>query len=337
MVVDRDANINARVLFVRDTTIGAAASMSAACITHPLDVLKVRMALHGENEGRGARRTAAGMSSLRARVALTRQIVFTERSASLYAGLSAALLRQALYSGTRFAIYGEMKSRLEPSSTCDCERTSSPPMPLYRRLAATSLAGGSAAIVACPADVVLVRMQADRRLPAPQRRNYRNAFHGLYAMATTSSGGGVRSFYRGLGPLLSRGICVTSAQFATYETAKASLLSNCQWPDDPRTHCASGMVAGTAAALVSTPLDVIKSRMMNSSASSGDRSTTVAYRSSWHCLQHTLHTEGSRALFKGLTPCAMRMIPQVVIMWQFVEQYSRLWDRLLVQSETCCL
>ena len=40
-------------------------------------------------------------------------------------------------------------------------------------------AGALAAGVSCPADVVLVRMQGDGRLPAHMRRNYRNVFHGL--------------------------------------------------------------------------------------------------------------------------------------------------------------
>ena len=72
------------------------------------------------------------------------------------------------------------------------------------------MTGGScAAAVACPADMMLVRMQADGRLPPAQRRNYRNVLHGLYRVAREE---GIPAWYRGLGPLVVRGVLVTTAQ-----------------------------------------------------------------------------------------------------------------------------
>jgi hypothetical protein len=40
-------------------------------------------------------------------------------------------------------------------------------------------AGALGAFVGSPADLVLVRMQADGKLPPSQRRNYKHAFEGL--------------------------------------------------------------------------------------------------------------------------------------------------------------
>jgi len=48
--------------------------------------------------------------------------------------------------------------------------------------------GALAAAVACPADVVLVRMQADGRLPPPLRRNYRHVLHGAAAICRSAEG-----------------------------------------------------------------------------------------------------------------------------------------------------
>lgn len=42
------------------------------------------------------------------------------------------------------------------------------------------LAGAGGAMVGSPADVILVRMQADGKLPVDQRRNYKNAFNGIF-------------------------------------------------------------------------------------------------------------------------------------------------------------
>ena len=82
-------------------------------------------------------------------------------------------------------------------------------LPYHRKVAATMLGGSCAALVACPADLMLVRMQADGRLPPAQRRNYRNVAHGLWRVAREE---GVRAWYRGVGPLVVRGVLVTTAQ-----------------------------------------------------------------------------------------------------------------------------
>jgi len=39
------------------------------------------------------------------------------------------------------------------------------------------LAGGLGSFIGCPADLVLIRMQADKMLPVEQRRNYGNVLN----------------------------------------------------------------------------------------------------------------------------------------------------------------
>lgn len=70
---------------------GGLASAGAACITHPLDLLKVHLQTGGKEK-----------TSL---VKSTVHIVRTQGFLALYNGLSASLLRQLTYSTTRFAIY----------------------------------------------------------------------------------------------------------------------------------------------------------------------------------------------------------------------------------------
>jgi solute carrier family 25 (mitochondrial dicarboxylate transporter), member 10 len=72
--------------------LGGCASMSAVCFTHPLDTIKVQLQTQQQ-----ARFGFVGMGV---------NIVKTSGFGSLYNGLSAALLRQATYSGTRFYSYG---------------------------------------------------------------------------------------------------------------------------------------------------------------------------------------------------------------------------------------
>ena len=48
------------------------------------------------------------------------------------------------------------------------------PLPFYQKLGLGSVAGGLAAVVGNPAELSMVRMGADAKLPVELRRNYSN-------------------------------------------------------------------------------------------------------------------------------------------------------------------
>src|SRR5690349_8026665 len=77
---------------------GGIASAGAACFTHPLDTMKVYYQTSGQ---------LAGPQSL---VASTLRVIKTNGFLALYNGLSASILRQLTYSGTRFGIYESAKA-----------------------------------------------------------------------------------------------------------------------------------------------------------------------------------------------------------------------------------
>ncbi len=54
------------------------------------------------------------------------------------------------------------------------------PLPLWQKAALGLTAGAIGAAVGNPADLSLIRMQADSTLPLEQRRNYKNAFDALF-------------------------------------------------------------------------------------------------------------------------------------------------------------
>jgi len=280
----------------RGIITGSLAAMSTASITHPLDVLKVRLSIQGENQKKKIKFID--------RYKLVKKIIQRERLSGLYAGMSATLLRQAVYSGSRFGIYDQINSKIMTQN-----RTNNH-LPITKQFFISAISGAFSAFISCPIDVILVRMQA-------RGRPYKNVLDGFFEIIKNE---GVRPLYRGLYPLLFRGMSVTSAQFLTYERLKDELIKKSQLGDDTRTHFLSGMGAGLVATFVSTPIDVIKSRMMNS---------LVPYKSSFHCFTNTVSKEGPKSLFKGLLPCGMRMIPHVIILWQFMEQYKKLWENYI--------
>ncbi|KAF5828057.1 mitochondrial carrier domain-containing protein [Dunaliella salina] len=131
------------------------AACSAESMTYPIDIIKTRLQLQGELQGRqqaskalGAGRVAAG-------------IVKNEGLKGLYAGLGPAVVRHVFYSGTRITVYESARAKIAAagagSSTSGSIATS---------LLLGLTAGGVGQLVAVPADLVKVRMQADGRLVA---------------------------------------------------------------------------------------------------------------------------------------------------------------------------
>ena len=52
------------------------------------------------------------------------------------------------------------------------------------------------------------------------------------------------------------------------------------------------------------PLDIVKTRLAASSM--GD------YRGIWHCMRHSVQREGYRAMFKGIGPALLAIMPASV-------------------------
>lgn len=84
------------------------------------------------------------------------------------------------------------------------------------------IAGACGAFVGTPAEVALVRMTADGRLPEAERRNYKNVFEALIRITRQE---GVLMLWRGAIPTMGRSMVVNAAQLASYSQAKELLLN----------------------------------------------------------------------------------------------------------------
>ncbi len=97
---------------------------------------------------------------------MAKQIAVADGFGSLYKGLSAGLLRQATYTTARLGIFNTMTVSLK-------EMNGGKNLPLWQKALTGLTAGGLGALVGTPADLTLIRMQADNTLPLEQRRNYK--------------------------------------------------------------------------------------------------------------------------------------------------------------------
>ncbi|KAF9454977.1 dicarboxylic acid transporter [Macrolepiota fuliginosa MF-IS2] len=278
---------------------GVAASMAASC-THPLDAVKVRMQTLESAPG----------SARPSTVSVIRSSISQSGFRSLYAGLTASLMRQMSYSLVRLGSYEKMKEYLSRNGR---------PSTLQLLLAA-SLAGGLGGIAGNPADIILVRMTSDLVRRPEQRYNYSNAVAGLVRLLKSE---GIRGLGRGLGTNTTRAVLMNASQVCSYDLFKSKLLHRTlpivdyKLKDNLLTHFLASCLAGTVATTVCSPADVLRSRVMATSSK-----TSVS-----QVLVRSFREEGITFLFKGWTPAFVRLGPNTVLLFVFFEQLKKAWKQ----------
>ncbi|KAG2334394.1 hypothetical protein Bca52824_005574 [Brassica carinata] len=302
---------------------GGIAAIIAGALTHPLDLIKVRMQLQGEhsfsldqnpnhnldlNLPVKPYRPVFALDSLIGSISLLPSSTpapstsTRSRPAALFSGVSATVLRQMLYSATRMGIYDFLKRKWTDRLTGN--------FPLVTKIAAGLIAGAVGSAVGNPADVAMVRMQADGRLPLSRRRNYKSVVDAIERIVRHE---GVSSLWRGSWLTVNRAMIVTASQLATYDHVKEIMIAGGRGtPGGIGTHAAASFAAGIVAAVASNPIDVVKTRMMNAEAES--------YGGPLDCAVKTVAEEGPMALYKGLVPTVTRQGPFTMILFVTLEQ-----------------
>ncbi|KAJ7290835.1 hypothetical protein O6H91_Y297400 [Diphasiastrum complanatum] len=162
----------------------------------------------------------------------------------------------------------------------------------------------------------MVRMQADGRLPAHQRRNYAGVEDALVRMVRQE---GVTTLWTGCGPTVQRAMVVTAAQLATI---KETLVSHNITRDGFATQVAASFSTGLVASVASNPIDVVKTRIMNMSVVEGGEEPP--YKGALDCAIKTVRAEGPMALYKGFVPTVTRQGPFAVVLFLTLENVRAL-------------
>jgi solute carrier family 25 oxoglutarate transporter 11 len=117
--------------------------MFATVIIQPIDTVKVRIQIAGENRSGSTNPITMG-----------RKILAEEGVRALYSGLDSALLRQATYTTARLGIFRSLFDwRKQANQGKD--------LPFYEKVGVAITAGMIGSIVGNPADLALIRLQAD--------------------------------------------------------------------------------------------------------------------------------------------------------------------------------
>ncbi|KAF7720329.1 Mitochondrial carrier protein [Penicillium ucsense] len=297
-------------LWTRSLLSGAVAGLTVDCSLYPLDTIKTRL------------QKARDLSTPHAPRLSLRQTI-----RGIYAGLPSVLFGSAPSAASFFIVYdGVKRSLLPPSNSSDTPSTTHV---FLTHSLASSLGEISACAVRVPTEVIKQRAQAglfggssllalkdilSLRHAAPHTPGSAGSSAAASA-ATVKRGYGqvIRELYRGAGITIAREIPFTVLQFTMWESMKATyaqrylragdVSGSSSSPSAPMaqipasTSAMFGSVAGAIAAGLTTPLDVIKTRVMLARRGDGG-SAPVRVKE----IVRGIAQEGLGAFWRGIGP-----------------------------------
>ncbi|KAF9596567.1 hypothetical protein IFM89_012298 [Coptis chinensis] len=276
---------------------GGASGMLATCVIQPVDMIKVRIQL-----GQGSA------------VQVTKNMVREEGVGALYKGLSAGLLRQATYTTARLGTFRILTSKA-------IEANDGKPLPLYQKALCGLTAGAIGASVGSPADLALIRMQADATLPLEQRRHYKNAFHALYRIVADE---GVLSLWKGAGPTVVRAMALNMGMLASYDQS-VEFCKDTLGLGEASTIVGASAVSGFFASACSLPFDYVKTQIQKMQP---DATGKYPYTGSLDCALKTLKAGGPLKFYTGFPVYCVRIAPHVMMTWIFLNQIQKTEKKL---------
>lgn len=271
---------------------GGISGMVATSVIQPVDMIKVRIQLAGEGSATGPKPTA---------LSVTRQIISSGKALDLYTGLSAGLLRQAVYTTARLGIFDTLMKNLSAKAKDQGRQVG-----FSERATAGLTAGGLAAMVGNPADLALIRMQSDGLKPLAERKNYKSVIDALGSIAKNE---GIAALWSGAAPTVVRAMALNFGQLAFFSEAKAQLKANTELSTQAQTLSASA-IAGFFASFFSLPFDFVKTRLQKQQKGPDGK---VPYRGMIDCFGKVAKQEGIFRFYRGFGTYYVRIAPHAMV------------------------
>ncbi|XP_074646035.1 dicarboxylate carrier UCP2-like [Tubulanus polymorphus] len=295
---------------VKFFSAGIAAS-TADLFTFPLDVAKVRLQIQGEGcvsnvaveNGAAALESAAAKVKYRGMLGTIATIAKEEGFFALYNGIVPGLQRQMCFASVRIGLYDTVKGAY--SSVFGGETSHHTNIPL--RIAAGITTGGLAVVVAQPTDVVKVRFQA----PGGKQR-YAGCMDAYRCIAKKE---GLKGLWKGAIPNITRNAVVNAAELVSYDLVKEFILHRNLMHDTLPCHFTSAFCAGFITTCFASPVDVVKTRFMNSGPG--------VYNGAIDCALKMFKEGGLAAFYKGFVPNYMRLGSWNILTFVLFEQLKR--------------
>jgi solute carrier family 25 uncoupling protein 8/9 len=219
-------------------------------ITFPIDTSKVRLQIQGQT-AHSVDENCIKVIKYRGLAQTIQQIYLEEGLRSLWKGIFAGLQRQVLFAGLRIGFYPLIRDSFIGKGDAT----------LMKRIIAGLFTGAIGIIFASPCDVVKVRLQAQGRNQndvLPKFQGSVDAYKKIFRIE------GFKSFYAGLTPNIIRCSLMNSSELASYDQMKNYIARKYSIsPNTKKVHILCASVASLIAVIISSPVDVMKTRMMN--------------------------------------------------------------------------
>ncbi|KAE8350611.1 mitochondrial carrier domain-containing protein [Aspergillus coremiiformis] len=280
-------------LWTRSLISGAVAGLTVDCSLYPLDTIKTRL-----------QRARHHIPSAPSTSLSLRQTI-----RGIYAGLPSVLFGSAPSAASFFIVYDGVKRSLLPASRSE---TPSRTHIILTHSLASSMGEVAACAVRVPTEVVKQRAQAGlfggssllalKDILALRHPDASRGVRGGYGQV-------VRELYRGAGITIAREIPFTVLQFTMWESMKEAYARRMQHTSKSSsgsfvdqvpasTSAMFGSVAGAIAAGLTTPLDVIKTRVMLARRGDGADGGRVRIKN----VVQDISREGIGAFWRGIGP-----------------------------------
>jgi len=272
--------------------MASAAGMIGEAVTIPMDTAKVRLQIQKGVEGQKPKYSGF--------LGTMKTVAAEEGPLALWSGLSPGLQRQFMFAGLRIGLYvpvrnlicGEMKPGQNPT--------------LLQKIAAGMATGAIGISIANPTDLVKVRMQGQGQLP-PADRPYSSS---IDCYKKTVAKDGVKGLWVGWAPNVMRNSVINAAELAAYDQFKQICLG-IGMPEGLPMHISCAFGAGFVACVVGSPVDVMKTRIMNMQPGSGQSVVGL--------VGSMIAKEGPLSFYKGFTANFMRLGSWNVVMFVSLE------------------
>ncbi|KAL5262600.1 hypothetical protein ACHWQZ_G008114 [Mnemiopsis leidyi] len=286
-------------------TMGTVSGL-ACCLSHPLDLVKVRFQLQGELRPPG-KYTVKYQTVPQSLAAIVRD----SGVRGLYKGFPPAFIYQFLMNTVRMFVF-EKCNKWGLTSDLDEEPV------LWRYAAACALSGSAGAVVASTAYLAKIQTQsqASEKLAVGWQHNHVkarwvvwNAFRGHRGYLGSGFQGGTSAVMRVSVASTVQLLSFTTIQHGIYALGVHDAILN---------SCISGVISAMPVVLISNPLDVICTRMYN-------QELGAYYKSNRECAEKLFQREGLQGFYKGAVANYCRTVPHMVVS-------LLLWDHLRKRS-----
>ncbi|KAH8261624.1 hypothetical protein KR044_012348 [Drosophila immigrans] len=299
----------------RPFVYGGLASITAEFGTFPIDTTKTRLQIQGQ-------KIDQTFSQLRYRGMTDAFVKISKEEGlrALYSGIWPAVLRQATYGTIKFGTYYTLKKLANERGLLTDDDGSER---VWSNILCAAGAGAISSAIANPTDVLKVRMQVHGK--GTDHLGLIGCFREIHKYE------GMRGLWRGVGPTAQRAVVIASVELPVYDFCKLQLMS--AFGDHVANHFISSFIASLGSAVASTPIDVIRTRLMNQrhvtilnggvASATASASAQRLYSGSLDCAVQTIRNEGILALYKGFIPTWVRMGPWNIIFFITYEQLKK--------------